>query len=287
MRANMYEKWINNVLEKKLKVKTELHLGTEFEHTRFVGPDGKSVDPFVPHFDIMKVKNLIPEKKASQKISVDSPRFVSTLKRSLEEMFQNMDKDGSGKLSYTEFRDSFRTLSYGLNDNDINMLIALADEDKDELIDWNDFIPIGLDAIRTFYTRNILKKKAEQMSQPDPDALKLVYWAEIEKCYKLLSYKFKEVDTIADGVVSLQHFKNIVRSTKFLTPKEQNLLIRLQKNEMIKYSDFPDMLYNVRYEIAMSEMMDNNMNDLEMYINGEFAKYDHDDTGIIDVQDCQ
>jgi hypothetical protein len=48
MRANMYESWINNVLEKKLKVKTELHLGTEFEHTRFVGPDGKSVDPFVP-----------------------------------------------------------------------------------------------------------------------------------------------------------------------------------------------------------------------------------------------
>lgn len=36
MRANMYESWINNVLEKKLKIKTELHLGTEFEHTRFI-----------------------------------------------------------------------------------------------------------------------------------------------------------------------------------------------------------------------------------------------------------
>ena len=51
-------------------------------------------------------------------------------------MFQNMDKDGTGKLSYTEFRDSFRTLTYGLNDNDINMLIALADEDQDEKISW-------------------------------------------------------------------------------------------------------------------------------------------------------
>jgi hypothetical protein len=40
MRANMYESWINNVLEKKLKVKTELHLGTEFEQTRFVGDNG-------------------------------------------------------------------------------------------------------------------------------------------------------------------------------------------------------------------------------------------------------
>jgi len=63
MRGNMYESWINNVLEKKLKVKTELHLGTEFEHTRFVGDDGKTVDPFVPAFDIMKVKNLATQKR--------------------------------------------------------------------------------------------------------------------------------------------------------------------------------------------------------------------------------
>jgi hypothetical protein len=54
----MLESWIDNVLEKKLKVKTELHLGTEFEHTRFVGSDGKNVDPFVPAFDIMKVNNF-------------------------------------------------------------------------------------------------------------------------------------------------------------------------------------------------------------------------------------
>lgn len=65
MRTNMYESWINNVLEKKLKVKTELHLGTEFEQTRFVGLDGKSTDPFVPQFDIMKVKQLKTEKNKS------------------------------------------------------------------------------------------------------------------------------------------------------------------------------------------------------------------------------
>lgn len=65
------------------------------------------------------------------------------------------------------------------------------------------------------------------MTQTDPDALKVVYWAEIDKCYKLLSYKFSEVDITKDGMISLQHFKNIVRGTKFLTPKEKNLLIRL------------------------------------------------------------
>jgi hypothetical protein len=142
-------------------------------------------------------------------------------------MFHTMDKTGSGRLTYSEFRDSFRTLSYGLNDNDINMLIALADEDQDELISWEEFIPIGIDAIRTFYSRNIVKKSADKMKHPNPDALKLVYWDEIQKTYQLLSYFFEQVDIVKDGIVSLQHFKDIVRSTKFLTPKEKNLLIRL------------------------------------------------------------
>lgn len=50
-------------------------------------------DPFVPAFDIQKVKNFDVEKRESQLINVESPRFISTLKRALEEMFESMDKD--------------------------------------------------------------------------------------------------------------------------------------------------------------------------------------------------
>ena len=46
-------------------------------------------------------------------------------------MFQVADKDKSGKLSYEEFYDAFKTLSYGLTENDIKTLIALADENND------------------------------------------------------------------------------------------------------------------------------------------------------------
>ena len=65
MRANMYESWINRALEKKQAIKSLLHLGTEFEHSRFVDDKGKKVDPFVPAFDIMKVKNFSTQKKES------------------------------------------------------------------------------------------------------------------------------------------------------------------------------------------------------------------------------
>ena len=131
----MYEKWIDQLLENKLKVKTVLHLGTEFELTRFVDAKGKQVDPFVPAFDIMKVKNFNKEKKEAQLVNVDSPRFISTLERALVTMFKQADKDNTGKLSYQEFKDAFKTLTYGLNENDVNMHISMADEDENEMIE--------------------------------------------------------------------------------------------------------------------------------------------------------
>ena len=76
------------------------------------------------------------QRKESQKINVDSPRFISTLKRALSEMFLEMDSNNTGKLTYEEFKNAFKALSYGLNDNDINMMVALADEDQDEMITW-------------------------------------------------------------------------------------------------------------------------------------------------------
>jgi len=41
------------------------------------------------------------------------------------------------------------------------------------------------------------------MSHPDPEALKLVYWGEIMKTFKILKYRFEECDTIEDGIISL------------------------------------------------------------------------------------
>jgi Ca2+-binding EF-hand superfamily protein len=69
-------------------------------------------------------------------------------------MFENADKDGSGNLSYEEFANAFRTLSYGLTDNDIKTLIALADDNKDGKITWEEFIPIAIDSIKAFFARN-------------------------------------------------------------------------------------------------------------------------------------
>ena len=89
------------MLENKHKIKQQLHLGTEFEYTRSVDKKGNPVDPFVPKFDITKMQNLEKQQAKSQKINVESPRFISTLERALVKLFEEADNNANGGLTYS------------------------------------------------------------------------------------------------------------------------------------------------------------------------------------------
>lgn len=107
MRTNMFQSWIDRVLENKHKIKQQLHLGTEFEYTRQVDKKNNPVDPFVPKFDITKMKNLDKEYSKSQKINVESPRFILTLERALNKLFSEADHNNNGELTYSQFYNAF------------------------------------------------------------------------------------------------------------------------------------------------------------------------------------
>jgi hypothetical protein len=113
--------------------------------------------------------------------------------------------------------------------------------------------------IKTMYSRNIAKKSIVKEKAPNPRILEVIYNREIYHATKLLNYSFKSAASVQGDTVSLDDFKQIVRGTRFLTPKEKNLLIRLQKADRISYKELPEMLYNVRYEIASSELMETNL----------------------------
>lgn len=137
MREDMFQSWIDRVLENKHKIKQQLHLGTEFEYTRNVDKKGQPIDPFVPKFDIMKAKDLNKELNKSQKINVESPRFIKTLERALTLLFTEADVADRGELSYVQFYEAFKLLpTYDLAENDIRVLLALADENSSGNITW-------------------------------------------------------------------------------------------------------------------------------------------------------
>ena len=162
------QSWIDRVLENKHKIKQELHLGTHFEYTRLVDKKGHPIDPFVPKFDIMKATDLTKEYHRAEKISVESPRFIKTLERALVKLFQEADIGSTNELSYAQFYNAFKLLpTYDLNENDIRILLALADENSNGAISWPDFIPIGIEAIKTFLARN------KQLQKMNPQKVEL------------------------------------------------------------------------------------------------------------------
>lgn len=109
------------------------------------------------------------------------------------------------------------------------------------MINWKNFIPIGIHLIRSMYRRNL----SGNNKPVEPDALKIVYKQEIVKLEEFLTHDLKAKDTshslefgakkseIMNGMIRLADFKKIIRKTIFLTPKEKNLLIReIRENEV-------------------------------------------------------
>lgn len=172
-------------------------MGTEFEYTRNVDKKGNPVDPFVPKFDIMKATDLKKELNKSQKINVESPRFIKTLERALTLLFTEADVAKCGDLSYQQFYDAFKNLpTYDLCENDIRVLLALADENRVGNITWADFIPVGIAAIKTFLARNKeLAKKADKAKEINKETLKYVFDTEIQSIAGIMKRRFEAFDT--------------------------------------------------------------------------------------------
>lgn len=151
----------------------------------------------MPKYDIMKIQELGKDIKKSQKIHVQSPRFIKTLERALIAILQEADTQSCGELTYHEFYDAFKKLeNYNLSENDLRTLLALADENSNGKINWRDFIPCGINAVQVFLERNKrLAKMDSQMKELKPDALKPLYENEISRLTHIMMKRFYEFDT--------------------------------------------------------------------------------------------
>ena len=264
------QSWIDRVLENKHKIKQQLHLGTEFEYTRNVDKKGQPIDPFVPKFDIMKAKDLHKELNKSQKIHVESPRFIKTLERALTLLFTEADATNDGQLTYSQFFEAFKRLpTYDLCENDIRVLLALADENKVGNITWAEFIPVGIDAIKTFLARNKdLQKQSAAVKEINKECLMFVFETEIQQISAILQRRFEAFDTDAEtkehsGKITFDQMREVLHNTSYLNIKEINLLLRdyVMKYgyDEIEYINFRSDLYDVRFDLAQSRIMDINI----------------------------
>lgn len=270
-----------------------MHLGTEFEYTRNVDKKNLPIDPFVPKFDIMKATDLKKEINKSQKINVESPRFIKTLERALTLLFTQADHNQNGELTYQQFYDAFKLLpTYDLQENDIRVLLALADENENGQITWTQFIPVGIEAIKTFLARNkMLQKQQAQQKEINKDTLKYVFEPEIQSIDAILKRKFEHYDTDVEtkehtGKITFTQMSEVLHNTSYLSIKEINLLLRdyvmRWGYDEIEYTNFAQDLFEVRFDLARSRIMDIN---IKKFSKDFFASSDYpiDENGMMDI----
>jgi len=86
---------------------------------------------------------------------------------------------------------------------------------------------------------------------------------EIVKADEILSKKFKLLDEEEKGTVSIPELKKLLHESSFLTPKEINGIIRNMKTPDFKYEEFKEKLFDVRYELAKSRILETNLDKIQ------------------------
>ena len=89
------------------------------------------------------------------------------------------------------------------------------------------------------------------------------------------------MDTKKEGTVTLYQLKKILNRSNLITPKELNALIRSLKTDPYEYKNLQDDLYQVRYELTKSRLLENSLDYVQKTLVEECKKYDS--SGKIDI----
>ena len=90
------------------------------------------------------------------------------------------------------------------------------------------------------------------------------------------------------GYISFKEMQKIFHETSWLTPKEINLILRRyvmdQGHDKIKYTEFAEQLYDARFCLFTSRVMDTNIDHIESEIVRECEHLDVKNTGEVPIK---
>jgi Ca2+-binding EF-hand superfamily protein len=99
----------------------------------------------------------------------------------------------------------------------------------------------------------------------------------------MLEKDFKKQDEHAKGTVTLFQLKKIMNGSNLVTPKEVNALVRNIQVEDYNYSTFKQDLFNVRFELAKSRILESNLDHVQKSLVEACKQYDAKSNGKIHI----
>lgn len=159
--------------------------------------------------------------KAKQKIQQATIAFLvhhvssSDMVKELKEIFQSLDTDGNGTLSYQEIKEGFNKYSQKISDHEFDQIMNEIDADKNECIEYEEFIAATIN-LEKLLTDEYLKMAFNSF---DKDGSKELSSDEIKQALGLIEEDtdgnlikniIQEIDENGDGNISYSEFKNLM-----------------------------------------------------------------------------
>ena len=109
-------------------------------------------------------------------------------------------------------------------------------------------------------------------------------WEEINNADALLQRKFVKMDNEVTGKVNLQQLKKAFLNVSVVTQLEMNIFLhRCRKNNGYEYKNFGKELFEIRYEIARSRLLETNLSNIGEEILKKCKEIDTKNTGLVQI----
>ncbi|GJM97003.1 hypothetical protein PR202_ga13893 [Eleusine coracana subsp. coracana] len=164
----------------------------------------------------------------------------------IKQMFDGMDVNKNGKLTYDEFKAGLRKLGNQMPDSDIRILMDAADVDKNGTLDYGEFVAVSIH-VRKIGNDEHIQKAFSYFDQNNTG------YIEIEELRQALADELegndddiingiiRDVDTDKDGKISFDEFATMMKagtdwrkaSRQYSRQRFSNLSLKLQKDGSI------------------------------------------------------
>merc|ERR1711907_62548 len=168
-----------------------------------------------------------------------------------------------------------------------------ADENEDGYIDYNEFLPIGVDIVQAIFAR----REAEAAAQADQEAaqeaarIALVHGMDKDQYKQMLLSYFRAHDVDNSGFLSRKEFKECMKNADLgLTRQEINALmseIDVDGDDNISLDEFDTIFFEMLVEIVSLAALEESRNsdDLTTYLLEIFRGADLQGQGLLHKQD--
>merc|ERR1712072_484266 len=177
---------------------------------------------------------------------------------------------------------------------EIRRMLMEADENEDGYIDYNEFLPIGVDIVQAIFARREAEAAAaaEQTAASEAARIALVHGMDKDQYKQMLLSYFRAHDVDNSGFLSRAEFRECMKNADLgLTRQEINALmaeIDVDGDNNVSLEEFDTVFFEILVEIVSAAALEESRNEDELttYLLEIFRGADLQGQGLLHKQDC-